>query len=54
MERHPGAGLTISQLLYALEREIDDITNKRRLVDHTSNPTGADMDKRHLDHHRRT
>ena len=33
MEQHPGAGLTISQLLYALEREIDDVTNKRRYGD---------------------
>ena len=28
---YPGAGLTISQLVYALEREVDDVTNKRRL-----------------------
>lgn len=30
MQHYPGAGLTISQLLYALEREVDDVTNKRR------------------------
>jgi len=30
MGEYPGAGLTVSQLLYALEREVDDITNKRR------------------------
>ncbi|KAF9792075.1 hypothetical protein BJ322DRAFT_1215329 [Thelephora terrestris] len=30
MEQYPGAGMTISQLLYALERELDDVTNKRR------------------------
>lgn len=30
MEQYPGVGLTIPQLLYALEREIDDVTNRRR------------------------
>lgn len=34
MEQYPGAGMTISQLLYALEREVDDVTNKRRLDEH--------------------
>jgi hypothetical protein len=33
MEQYPGAGMTISRLLYALERELDDVTNKRRLDD---------------------
>ena len=30
MEQYPGAGLTASQLLYALGREIDDFASKRR------------------------
>lgn len=30
MDEYPGAELTVSQLLYALERGVDDITNKRR------------------------
>jgi hypothetical protein len=34
MEQHPGAGLSISQLLFALEREVDDVTNKRRSDDY--------------------
>ena len=33
MEEYPGAELSISQLLYALEREVDDITSKRRSDD---------------------
>ena len=33
MEQYPGAGLAISQLLYALEREIEELTSKRRLND---------------------
>lgn len=32
MEQYPGEGLTLSQLLYALERQVDDITSRRRSV----------------------
>lgn len=33
MEEYPGAGLAVPQLLYALEREVDEIISKRRSDD---------------------
>ena len=48
-EQYPGVGLTVPQLLYALEREIDDVTNKRR-SDDDHIPVSLKSDQRHLGH----